>query len=158
MTEELQDNAPARRGARHTRFFLIAFAALVIVVLVQSQRDVPSAVAWGQDLSQALATANQQGKPVLINFTSAGCVYCKQMEREVIPQEEVLSEIAEFVPVKIDAWKDEATAARYGVGGLPGYVVTRPDGAPVLATSGFRPAEEFIRFLRAGRAEVARQQ
>jgi hypothetical protein len=45
-----------------------------------------------------------------------------------------------------------------GVGGLPGYVVTRPDGAPVLATSGFRPAEEFIRFLRAGRAEVARQQ
>ena len=63
-----------------------------------------------------------------------------------------------FAREKIAAGKEGARVPPYGAGGFRDYNVVRPDGAPVLATSGFRPAEEFIRFLRAGRAEVARQQ
>ena len=143
------DSAPTRSSSR--TFIYLALVAIAVLMIVQAQSSVESAVAWGGDLPAAFADAKSNDQPVLISFTSQGCIYCKRMEAEVIPQDAVLAEIGDMVPVKIDAFKDEAAALRYDVEGLPTYIITRSDGTPVLAASGFIPADDFLRFLRAGK-------
>jgi len=137
-------------------FIYLALAAIAVMVVLQRLRDVPSAVDWGADLQAALASAKSEQRPVLLNFSAPGCTYCRQMEREVFPQPAVLAEIAKFIPVKIDAWKDRGSAERYGVEGLPTYVVARSDGSAVAAISGFTAAERFLSFLRVAGAEALR--
>jgi hypothetical protein len=136
-------------------FPVLALAAIVVLFLAQRQSPYKSAVDWGHDLPKALSVAAEQDRPVLISFTSPACTYCQQMEAEVIPQEAVLAEIEQYVPVKIDAWADPRTAERYGVSALPAYVVTRADGTPVVAASGFIEADRFARFLQKAREEAA---
>ncbi len=136
-------------------FPIVAVAAIAVLYFVQSRSGVSSVIDWGHDLPSALASATKDQRPVLISFSSPACTYCRQMESEVIPQDAVRAEIGEFVPVKIDAWADPSTAQKYGVDGLPAYVVTVADGTPIAAISGYVPADRFTRFLRAARTEAA---
>lgn len=149
-------NAPARprKWVAANWFPILAVAAIAVLYLVQSSAGTQSVIDWGHDLPAALNSAAQNNKPVLISFSSPACRYCKQMEAEVIPQDAVKAEIGEFVPVKINAWDDQRTAAQYGVDALPAYIVAVADGTPVAAISGYIPADRFTRFLRAARTEA----
>lgn len=150
-------DTPATRKPRWlggNLFPILAVAAIGVLYFVQSRSGTSSVIDWGHDLPAALASAGADQRPVLISFSSPACTYCRQMEAEVIPQDAVRAEIAEFVPVKIDAWEDAAAAEKYGVSALPSYVVTVADGTPVAAISGFVPADRFTRFLRAARTEA----
>jgi thioredoxin-related protein len=143
----------ARRRSPVRSFAILALAAFASVALWQRFSHAKSAVDWQDDLPGALARAVDTGRPVLISFSSPGCMYCRRMEAEVIPQEAVLAEIDKFIPVKIDAWSKRAISERYRVGSLPCYVVVDSDGQPVAMRDGFIPEGEFIRFLQyAGRA------
>ena len=133
---------------------MLVLLGLLAVTLWQRFSTVESAVDWQTDLQAALKTASATGKPVLISFSSAGCIYCKKMEAEVIPQKAVLDEIAKFIPVKIDGWADPTTSRRYGVDALPAYVVTDATGRSILMLDGYQPADVFVRFLRNARLKV----
>ncbi|MBL0764244.1 protein-disulfide reductase DsbD family protein [Marivirga atlantica] len=45
------------------------------------------------DYEQALACAEQQGKPIFVDFTGHGCVNCREMEARVWSEPEVLSRL-----------------------------------------------------------------
>ncbi len=141
------DTETNKRPASHTVFLLVLFL-IMIVMMWRQMVPVQSAVAWESDLTEAQNTAFDNGKPILISFSSPGCTYCRQMEVEVIPQKEVLAEIERYIPVKIDAWKNEAVAARYDVQGLPTYVVTDYSGRKLAQKDGYVPASEFVAFLK----------
>ena len=60
------------------------------------------------DLDQALECAQEQGKPVFIDFTGHGCVNCREMEAVVWSHPDVLSKLREeFVMVAL--YVDEKT-------------------------------------------------
>ncbi|MCB9849250.1 MAG: thioredoxin family protein [Phycisphaerales bacterium] len=149
---ETQIQSPNKPRSSMRGFIYLAVIGLGALFILRSQSEGPSAVAWGADLPAALTEAKTEDRPVLLAFSSSGCIYCKRMEAEVFPQDAVLAAVADFVPVKVDAWKDEATAMRYGVDGLPTYFVLRSDGTPVLVADGYLPADDFLRFLQAGKA------
>ena len=141
--------AAAHHGSRRfMAFALIVLLGMAIVMIWQSVSPAQSAVAWQSDLNAAIEQAAQADKPVLISFSSPACVYCRQMESEVFPQKEVLAEVDKFIPVKINTFEDARTGARFGVEGLPAYVVLAPNGKVLGMIDGFRPAPAFIRFLQ----------
>ncbi len=154
MSDTPESNNPqprAPRSAANRGFILLAVAALVALVAWEQFMPVKSAVAWGKDLPAAIETAQAQDRPLLLSFSSPACMYCRQMESEVFPQEEVLAEIDHFVPVKIDASEDYETSVRYNVNPLPTYIVADSSGKAVTRLEGYVPADRFIRFLQAGR-------
>jgi len=155
QTATPQPAAKAKPNWLNANWFpILAVLAIAAFYFAQSRSASKSAVDWGHDLAAAQRDAAKLNRPVLISFTSPACTYCRQMEAEVIPQSDVLAEIAQYIPVKIDAWADPRTAERYGVDALPAYVVTRPDGAPATMASGFVPRERFVRFLQTARTEA----
>jgi thioredoxin 1 len=92
------------------------------------------------------ATVLESAKPVLVDFTAAWCGPCRVMNP-------ILAELAadrdDLDVVKLDVDANLQTAARYGVLGMPTFMLFR-DGAPVLTLVGSRPRKR----LEAELAEV----
>ena len=149
-TDNAEQSAATKPTSATSKFVLIAVALVVGLMLIERFASVPSAVDWGKDLPVALTTAKSESKPVLLNFTGAGCKYCVQMEREVIPQEEILSAITSYIPVKLDASTNQEAAARYDIYSLPAYVIVDGNGTKLAMVDGFQPADRFKLFLELG--------
>ncbi len=144
-----QPAAPKPKSAT-SMFILVALALMVGLMLNQQFSSVPSAVEWGKDLPAALTIAKSKSKPILLNFSGAGCKYCVQMEREVIPQKDILAAIDNYVPVKLDASTNQEAAARYDIYALPAYVIVDGNGTKLAMVDGFQPADRFKLFLELG--------
>ncbi len=157
MSENTETPRSAAKSSRFTSILgLIAVAVLAGVLINQRYSTVESAVDWGKDLNVALAASAAESKPILLNFSSRGCGYCVQMEKEVIPQEEILAAINKYIPVKLDATKNEEASVRYEINFLPAYVIVDGNGTKLGMVDGFQPADEFEAFLTQGLALAKR--
>jgi thioredoxin 1 len=85
------------------------------------------------------ATVLESEKPVLVDFTAAWCGPCRVMNP-------ILADLAadreDLDVVKLDVDANQETAARYGVLGMPTFMLFR-DGAPVLTLVGSRPRKRL---------------
>ena len=83
-------------------------------------------------LAAALEQAKREHRPVMIDFAASWCKNCEAMDATVFPAKEVKNKLTEFVVVRYDAEKPNESPAketldRFGVMGLPTYVVLRPE-------------------------------
>ncbi len=149
MADEPTTSGPTHSTATSStnRFVLLACAGVLVLFVFQQVLPPSSAINWQDDLGAALADAARSGKPILINFSSSGCVFCRKMENEVFPQEEVLAELNRFIPVKVNAWQATHASAKYDVTSVPTYVVTDSSGSIVSKINGYVPATNFVGFL-----------
>src|SRR5215813_7112101 len=105
---------------------LIAIVGLLLAVPAWAQQD---AIHWHNDLESAKTVARESKRLVLIHFWSTTCVPCKALEQNVFSQPGVSSAIEQqFVPVKLNADENPATAQSYGITRVPTDVIITPDG------------------------------
>ena len=133
-----------RRRARWVALFVVAALAAYAASLHPFSRGEP----WPEDLDRARAAAAASGRPLLIQFTSAGCPYCRRMEREVLSDRDVRQLLASFELVQVNGWARQDLAGRYGVQGTPAFVVVGPQDRFVGKVEGYLPADVFLDFLR----------
>ena len=89
-------------------------------------------IRWQQDLEAAKTLARQTGRLVLIHFWTPDCAPCVTLDQTVFNQPGVAGAIdAQFVPVKLNANENPATAQGYGITRVPTEVIVTPDGAVV---------------------------
>ncbi len=114
------------------------------------------------DLDRGLATAREQHKLVLIDFTGYTCTNCRWMEANMFPRPEVERELAKFVRVRLftdgrgdaDRRQQLFERDRFRTVALPLYAVVDTLGAPKATFLGMtRDANEFVRFLSTARGE-----
>ena len=120
---------------------------------------------WHEDIERAFARADQEGKPVFIDFTGYTCTNCREMEANVFPRPPVRSRLQnDFVRLRLytdDAQKGPALQDFQmnltGTVALPTYAIVEPQGRNVLAQwSGIATTEEFARFLQRGTSAFGR--
>ncbi len=117
-------------------FGLGMLLAVVLSLPALAQTD---PLAWRTSLDNAKAEARQSGKFVLIHFWTEDCMPCMALERNVFNQPQVAAAIeTRFVPVKLNANENPATAAGMGVTRVPTDIVITPDGEVV--SKGISPA------------------
>jgi thiol:disulfide interchange protein DsbD len=107
------------------------------------------------DLDRRIATAANDGRPVLLDFYADWCVSCKEMERFTYSDARVAQRMRDFVLLKADVTgndaDDRAMLKRFQLFGPPGIVFFDRDGKPLTDASviGFQDADRFLTSLGA---------
>ncbi len=132
-------------GARKLRCVVVS---LLLVAGFVAQASDGVHIAWLEDYGQALKMARQESKPMMIDFYTSWCVYCKQLDKESFGDPRVVEAAKGFVCAKLDADIAKAAAMRYPAEGYPTVVFTTPSGEEILRFSGYRTAEQVLTVVR----------
>ena len=109
------------------------------------------------DLQQALASAAETGKPVMVDFYADWCISCKEMEKYTFGDARVQEALSGFVLLQADVTEnnadDKALLKRFGLFGPPGILFFDASGKErsELSVVGFKKSEEFLQII--GRLE-----
>ena len=120
---------------------------LILMLTGCSKSGTSDSLNWKTDLNQALATAKQENKVVLINFTGSDwCQWCKRLSDEVFSKKE-FENFADknLVLVKVDfprnieqsnatKYYNQQLANMYGVEGFPTIILLDKNGRGLLKT------------------------
>lgn len=97
--------------------------------------------------SEALKVSGETGRPVLAFFTADWCTWCRKMKSETMPNGQVQAVLKNYVLVYVDTDKDRAPANKFGVTGLPSYVITNYKEEKLKFDSGYKNAGSFANWL-----------
>jgi len=112
--------------------------------------------AWAAYSPSAFTAAKQAGKPILIDFTAAWCVNCKEIEHDVFENPAVAPSLAAgFTTLRADLtqWNSPASVAlqkQYGFGSLPTIILLDSSGDEIrnLRITGRISVAEFQERMR----------
>jgi thiol:disulfide interchange protein len=104
----------------------------------------PSAIQWLTSYEVALRTAEDEGRPVMIDFYTDWCGWCKRLDAETYVDKQVVAASGDFVSLKINADLERPVAARYNITGFPTILFIDSRGNEVHRVVGYRPAQVFL--------------
>ncbi|HEX3600351.1 MAG TPA: thioredoxin family protein [Lacipirellulaceae bacterium] len=114
---------------RHYWQPLVVVFAVFMTVPAWAEQE---AVRWHNDLESAKTVARESRRLVLIHFWTPSCGPCKALDQNVFSQAGVGAALEQqFVPVKLNADENPATAQLFGITRVPTDVVITPDGQVV---------------------------
>lgn len=102
-----------------------------------------SSISWGHDLEDGLAEAKRADKPLMADFYTEWCGWCKKLDEDTYKDKDVLALAAGFVCVKIDAEEDKESAKKYRVDSYPTIIFFNPAGKEIGRIGGYLPGADF---------------
>jgi thiol:disulfide interchange protein DsbD len=110
-------------------------------------------ITWLTSEETALAKANSEGKPLMIDFGAEWCTACKELEHETFPNKDVRIEAQRYVALRVDATDDEDPKVtklkdKYKVVGLPTVVILDKSGKEVTRFNEFVKPDKFAAALK----------
>jgi len=133
---------------------------LLLASLALSSRA-ETVAGWSANTNAIYGTAGSK-KPVLVFFTADWCTYCKLMERTTLTNNAVKQVVTNMTHIVVDIDEHQGLAQKFGVDGVPTFLVLSDTGTEVRRSSGFQPAPDFLRWLTNGltatQAAIARRE
>ena len=96
---------------------------------------------------KALARATVEGKLIFIEFSAPWCGPCQQMKRTTFAHTLVQARLTSYVTLFVDTDQEPDLTRQFGVRGIPAYYVVRADRLIVKTGSGYKDANDFLRWL-----------
>ncbi len=123
--------------------------AMSYALAPRGKSEVPSAIPWEPNFSQALAKAEAQHKLVMVDFYTTWCRWCQRLDTTTLSEAQVVSKIQrDFVPVRLDAeGEGRELAQKFGVNSYPTVVFLDHRGHEVHRIGGYLEPQEFLREL-----------
>jgi hypothetical protein len=104
-------------------------------------------VIWRPDLQRATQEAGRDGRMVLVYLWEAFNPACAELDRTLFRSEEVLVQMRDMIPVRLDAALQRKEARQLGLTAPPSFAVISPDGELLRRTGQPKDVDQFLAFL-----------
>jgi len=129
----------------------ISIFSFFVAITFASHPEIPAS--WGTDTNAISGTAGAK-QPVLVFFTASWCQPCKLMSRLTLTNDAVKPVVSNMTHVAVDIDEHPDLAEKYGIDGVPTFVLLSDTATEVRRASGFQPAPDFLRWLTNGISET----
>jgi thioredoxin-like negative regulator of GroEL len=124
---------------RHAAGFLLLLCSLAPAAPARCQE-----VEWRTDYPTALREAREKNRPLLIDFGTENCFWCKKLDAVVFHEPAVAGLLNErFIPLRIDADREPRLAADLHIESYPTVVLASADRQILDVQVGFLEAARF---------------
>ena len=110
---------------------LVAFSLLSCSATADS-------INWVRSYDEALSLAAKENKPIMADFSTGWCGWCKKLDQETFVDDKVVKLSEKFVCLKIDGDKNSDLTRKYGVSGYPTILFMDPKGNVIGGRPGYR--------------------
>jgi thioredoxin-like negative regulator of GroEL len=98
-------------------------------------------VAWRSDYGAARQEASRVHRPMLIEFSTARCFWCRKLEGTTLRDPRVVRRLNEdFIPLHVDAGRDTFLPGALNIHSFPTLVLAGPDGRILQVLEGYQDA------------------
>ncbi|HEV3384602.1 MAG TPA: DUF255 domain-containing protein [Gemmata sp.] len=105
-------------------------------------------VAWRRDYAAARKEATETGKPLLMDFGTEACVWCRKLDASTFRDARIVKLLNErFIPVKIDANRDIRLTQALAIDSYPTIVLASSDGKVLGRHVGYADVSELNALL-----------
>jgi hypothetical protein len=106
-------------------------------------------VRWRPDYASARKEATATGKPLLLDFGTEACIWCRKLDATTFRDRGVVALLNErFVPVKVDGNQDARLTQAAGVQAFPTIVLVSAEGKIIGRHDGYADVAKMIALLR----------
>jgi thiol-disulfide isomerase/thioredoxin len=99
---------------------------------------------WAKSFHAAIQQAKTTGRPVMVDFYTDWCGWCKKLDSDVYTNSQVVQTAGKFVSVKVNAEREGVEQARkYQVRSFPTILFLNGAGDVVGMIKGYLPADRF---------------
>jgi thioredoxin-related protein/predicted aspartyl protease len=116
---------------------------VLLIVFVLGVVSSAWAIEWEKDIQVAMLKAKDSNKPVMVDFSTEWCTWCKKLDKEVYTAPDVNKLADNFISVKVDCGKDKTACTKYGLRGYPTIIFFNSEGVRNETVVGYRDAETF---------------
>jgi thioredoxin-like negative regulator of GroEL len=142
---------PSRKlPSRHMKYRLHILLLLACLTLAARAS---SPAGWSTSTNEISGTPGSK-QPVLVFFTADWCTYCKLMERTTMTNDAVKEVVTNMTHIVVDIDAHQDLAEKYGIDGVPTFLLLSDTGTEVRRSSSFQPAPDFLRWLTNGVTEA----
>src|SRR5580698_7029158 len=114
------------------------FAVAVVAILSSANPAIAQEVNWRRDYAAARKEATETGKPLLMDFGTAGCMWCRKLDATTFRDPRIVKTLNErFIPLKIDADREIRLVQALGIESYPTIVLASPEGKVLGRQVGF---------------------
>lgn len=149
-----RDFAEPSNGGRVLKALGVVLVSGAAFLSITAALKPSASLSWERtDYVSARAKARAEARPLLVDFTAAWCVSCKELEKLTFSHDAVEQEAGRFVAVRVDATDDEdpkveKALAEFRVKGLPTVILFDSAGREAQRFNDFVDAEPFLQALR----------
>lgn len=108
-----------------------------------------------ESYDEALELAKKHKRSIFLYFGAPWCGYCVKMKNETLNDKEVMEKLSkEYVVYIVNTDVDKTTTRKYGISGIPQYLIIDQDETIALKDSGFKPKQDFISWLNPNKVSL----
>ena len=127
--------------------WLLGLILLIGCTVNNDQPAVETNINWMHDIVLAKEAAKSEDKPILIDFYTEWCGWCKRLDKDTYSNTEVQKKLSDFICVKIDAEQNIDLAKEYKINGFPSTAFLESDGKLIEVIPGYMPPDDFLKIL-----------
>src|SRR5437867_3572082 len=124
-------------------------AVSILVIASFAETAAAQQVRWLSDYNVARKEAAERGRPILLDFGTEGCLWCRKLDQSTFRDGMVAALLNDkFVALRVDADRDASLTQSLRITQFPTIVLAAPDGKILGVLEGYQEAPALAERLQ----------